>query len=485
MDGDGRRGVGGWVVVAVIAGVALLGGAVVAAVLFLRVSGTAVEAIPVHVGRVDASSVEASSVELDWETYAGTLGPNTRMFESRGVFYALSTAPGELDPGAFLPGYDTLYLSETGESWTSVPLGGVLEDRGRVWDLASAGGTLYMVGTAPSAVADADLMVVSTGDAGETFQTVSFPLLAPPPAGVDTFGSSVWPLVAAGDSTVVAMASVSYWVDWQPLVPPALMMGEVGVEQTADGLRVVSWGSGVEESECTVFDRVLGRCGTGGDASEVWRATWEELGVDRPPFQTFVFVSDAGGPFRAASEPPEGNIRLLRGGSGGFVAITGDGDVGRGVWTSVDGDRWVETDPIDRMGWIIDAGVVHGALVVVGHSPEGSAMIASSDDGGDSWSVTELGPSPEPGRGEEAFVEQAGVGPAGVAVAVSTVNAVGAVRHDLYVTTDLENWEVQAFSSNTWLSQIVVGDGRVFANLVDFRRLGPGSSMHQVAWLSP
>jgi hypothetical protein len=153
----------------------------------------------------------------------------------------------------------------------------------------------------------------------------------------------------------------------------------------------------------------------------------------------------------------------------GFLALVTDyvidGTTVASLWRSPDGTTWesVPVQPVGADGYVAAAGVVGDRVVlVVSQSAVAAAQVVTSTDGVD-WTAVRLTDVLGAAPGTAVFPQSAAVGPAGVAVAVSTDRTDGYSDVVLATSPDGIAWATQPLAelvgdANAWTGWMAVTD---------------------------
>ena len=366
-------------------------------------------------------------VVLEWYSIDGAVGwADSVVADSDGTFYALSTAPGR----AFTwPAPKALYRSTDGESWDAV----LLDDDVYARDMAVAGGTVYLISTAPSfgapLVAAPQTFVHVSDDAGDSWTSFELPTAASPPAGTQINWVDATMRITAGDHGVLATVNTNFYVDYWSLLPQPLLAGERGTEETPEGVRIIDY---------MIYEQAYMECeqamSDGGELPEICRRleegtleeaiveefTWADLGLSGPPSFAEMFLSTDGETFEQVAAPFESTrLEDLYATPLGFVAVEWTDFGGSRLWESPDGRSWSQAGdaPSLPLDWINTMGAYGGDTVYVG-SVRGVPTVAWQRAG--EWhevDLAELGFVDPQGN---SWLNRAAVGPLGVFITVQS-----------------------------------------------------------------
>ncbi len=145
-----------------------------------------------------------------------------RSIDGNGPVYALSTAPGDVEPNP-RDHSRVLWKSDDGIEWRSVSK---LGDDLFLSDLSSAGSRIYAVGTGPATASvpgqrpTADLVVGWSDDGGKTWRKAALPFDLQAIAGRSTSSGVSFTEVAGGPKGVVAVAVPYAVLDVTKMLPP-------------------------------------------------------------------------------------------------------------------------------------------------------------------------------------------------------------------------------------------------------------------------
>jgi hypothetical protein len=408
---------------------------------------------------------------FEWRATDATVTQQTAVFAgSDGVYYALGTAPGtrfEDYPDGDVP--QALYRSTDGMTWQSSALG----EKPWIADLSERDGVLYALGTAPGSRSDVTPRFGVSSDGGATWNEGDLPTTAAPPAGatVELESSSVQSSLAVGAGAMVATVRTNYWFDLDALLTPEeraqnmfASVGDAGIEVQApiepdrsclDNLRTEATApaAAVEPTpedlgaQCFVEPPVVRT----KPWSELGISGMQDLAVDE------MFVSNDGESWHAVSSPfAAGDYVEVTATPDGFFATgtrySRDGSDPETTFArSTDGEVW---EPFTTdVGSVSRAGVVGSSLVGVKEALGRGAHVATSGDGGSTWSTTDLGALVTDGNTNEVYVGAFDTGPLGVALTLSVPGAEGSAEF-LLTSRDGTTWTV------TPLSEIAAAVGR-------------------------
>jgi hypothetical protein len=442
---------------------------------------------------------------LQWSVLddQGEIGyARTTLVGDDGTIYQVSTAPGEAGADGSSP--QVLWSSTDGQEWQQIAPTDL-----SISDLAEHGGALYALGTAPSTttVDGADTVAGYSTDGGATWATAVLPVdLGPVETGVASFigGASV----VAGDAGVLAAVTTSRYLDPSSLLPADA--ASLGWETTAEGVTTFEEVSDPAVACPLVLDQVDPTGSTaplpardfadgdipagiptvtctpeGGEPTEYPLPmgpgdsfTWEELGVDPAVAAPLVdsgdssaqlFLSTDGQSFEAvdaAFAAGQDTLEVLDV-ADGFVALgiayDNQGATTTSLWHSADGRTWEAIDggPLAAANWVVGAGRVGDALVVVTGS-EHDPIVARTTDGV-TWQTTSVRELVGAADDDEVWTMAAGAGGAGLALSVSVTPA-SAARSETYVEPDvtiLTSPDGLAFASTPLVDVIGSNEGYI------------------------
>ncbi|HKX76444.1 MAG TPA: hypothetical protein VJR05_13750, partial [Acidimicrobiia bacterium] len=370
--------------------------------------------------------VAAVASDITWTSGEGTLGgfgPRVGVWAEEGAFYVLSTAPGLREIPGGVPPPLSIYQSQDGFEWSSIPLAGLGED---LWarELAHANSLLYILGTAPAAAdpTGVGMRVGVSADGGGTWDTQDLPIEVEPPAQA-LGGSGQTVQLAAGPAGALAAVSTSFFVDYSVLVPPEVLTPSSFVARTPEGLAVFDY-SHMESLERACASGNQGACtqlaNTAWEPNLRWSGTWEELGGEPAP-DAFIEVYHAppGGPFTEVETPFNTGYSLadLAAGADAFYAVGQIGGerfdraAGVEVWRSVDGINWEERGGIPAVDRVVAMGAVGSETVLVGVRDNPGQVVVASTTNGTEWEVIDLaGLLPAAAQGGGQWVNAAAMG---------------------------------------------------------------------------
>jgi hypothetical protein len=430
-------------------------------------------------------------VDLEWYAIDGSIGwADSVVADSDGTFYALSTAPGR----AFAwPAPKALYRSTDGESWDAI----LLDDDIYARDMAIAGGTVYLISTAPSfgnPVEAPQTLVHVSDDAGDSWARIELPTEAAPPAGAQTNWVDATMRIAAGEHGVLAAVNTNFYVDYWSLLPQQLLTGERGTEETPDGIRIVDYMvyeqayMECEQAMSSADDEIPEICrrleeGTLAEAI-IEEFTWADLGLSGPPSFSELFLSTDGETFEVIPAPFEGTrLGDLYATPLGFVAVEWMDFGGSRLWQSPDGRSWsqpgdVLTVPLD---WINTMGAYGGDTVYVG-SARGVPTVAWQRRG--EWHEVDLAGLGFVDPQGNSWVNQSAVGPLGVFLVVQSYDEVrGTEEARLFHGVAPDDWtevDLAGLMPGTgYISWIVIGTDQAVLR-AEIWDAGPPLNLHIV-----
>lgn len=413
---------------------------------------------------------QSGPLELEWTSSEGGVLTG-HAIEQRpvvaddGTIYALSTAPGGVDPlindrEDF--DRDTLYrLGENGE-WTSRSP----EQLGAEFtDLAAGSGLLYGVGTEPvTGGAGYRPVLSSSTDDGDSWDSTELPTIELPSDVVPwRIGSKVD--VAAKGSTAVAVVTTTFDIS-------AEVLERFGL-QPEDGFGYRRTSAGFEITATDSSDgRGVPSTGVGNDQLDdgvIGTVTWSDLGVDGPDdlSRTDVYIDGGSGWYQAATKLADLSYVSSVTSVGDEFVATGSGPmVGDRspmmAYASMDGSTWRKVATPSEYGTVVGLGDVW-----VSGSGNRSAL-AASVNGGESWTDVVVPADALPADSAIASYTLA-AGPLGLAVAVTDEDG-GQVKGVL-VTRDLQHWswfdlDGLGTEADQGPPSIIVGSDRVVVTLV-------------------
>jgi hypothetical protein len=247
------------------------------------------------------SQPTAAAADLAWRLVTGTVLVDSGHFTTAdGVTYELSTAPGTKISDGSTPVPQTLYATRDGVTFTQTPLGST------PWiaDLAESKGVLYAVSTAPgsqSGTTDYKLSTSSNGGAQWTDSPV--PVDFQTPASNISLTMATRVQVARGAHETVVVAEARYNMDLNSAL--SVPQGQ-GVEMTADGAQVVDY------STCKTNDPSGSKRNPAKEACEptvVSHHPWSEFGITDPGalHQQLALVRNDGGSWQPVKLPIDDN----------------------------------------------------------------------------------------------------------------------------------------------------------------------------------
>jgi hypothetical protein len=344
-----------------------------------------------------------------------------------GTTYDLSTAPGPLDPTKPSPQRATLYRSTDGQAWAQLALPNGLSASA----LATSGGNLYAVGTAPGG-GGVELMMATSTDGAATWHEARIPT---PRADLNArFPNEVRvspAVVTAGPSGVVAAVTVTAYPDISRMLPGDVLNNKAGWRLTATGVDVFS--SSSKGGGCTASvaanPSAAGSvvCFNGAAATIDKSFTWEQLGLDpalKPLIEgeVHVYTSSDGTTFEEASTAGltgTGIAGLIGSDDGYRMLVSVPNGIGLRQLRSLDGRTWATSGP-DIDGWTQALGRLNGKPAAVLGTSDGVRLLTAIPNGG--WASADLvAASGVPTtNGKPTGVQSAAFGPLGVVTILST-----------------------------------------------------------------
>src|SRR3990170_2352506 len=428
-----------------LASVAIAGAIGLAVVVF---TGTPAEVATEPTTKTTIATADAPVAgALSWQAVDATVGYSEELFATAGGFYALSTAPGVTREEDSARQLKAVYRSEDGTAWTHELLG----DELWVGDIAGSGPTLYAIGTAPSVASTQPEVtrarVGRSTDGGSSWSYTDLPSVATPPAnmGSVTYVSNST-RIAANTTSIVASVNTSYLVDYQALVPSQYRGDGYVVNPTPDGIQVIDQQL-LREAEMACED-AWQALDTDGDKTEkipepcqvldnpwddsasslvAFEASWTELGITDPDPLSFseLFVSQDGVNFDPVATPLV-NLAELFAVDDGFFALDWDANSSSmQIWRSTDARTWTRVEDLPPLDWIVAVGALRGGVAIVGTTSQGDstprAMVLWSPTGAAPWTQIDLAALlPAAVDGYEHWIDNADIGPLGIAVAVNS-----------------------------------------------------------------
>ena len=474
---------------------------------------------------------------LSWQAVDATVGYSEELFATAGGFYALSTAPGVTREEDSARQLKAVYRSEDGTAWTHELLG----DELWVGDIAGSGPTLYAIGTAPSVASTQPEVtrarVGRSTDGGSSWSYTDLPSVATPPAnmGSVTYVSNST-RIAANTTSIVASVNTSYLVDYQALVPSQYRGDGYVVNPTPDGIQVIDQQL-LREAEMACEDAWQALDTDGGQPDQIpepcqaldnprddsasglvaFEASWTELGITDPDPLSFseLFVSQDGVNFDPVATPLA-NLAELFAVDDGFFALNWDtNSSSMQIWRSTDARTWTRAEDLPPLDWIVAVGALRGGVAIVGTTSQGDstprAMVLWSPTGAAPWTQIDLAALlPAAVDGYEHWIDNADIGPLGIAVAVNSWYQAGSdgearradsgdtsttaapakeeyhqANHFLF-SSDLQAWSVTPVEdlnpagSDGYIDNISVGSDRVLARIGIFNGTGEPTSIQLI-----
>jgi hypothetical protein len=402
---------------------------------------------------VDYSNPDVVPSGFEWSTVTpGTgLAWSSSSVQLGGAVYSLSTAPAaETDPERGDVGPPSLYRSDDGAEWARVST----PDGVRVSSLATAGDTLYALGTAPAGGGTRDLVLSTSTDGASTWSNLTLPrdvaeLEARHPGKV--FVST--PRIVARDAThLVANIGVSANLDPSQYYPEMTEADRAyNSEWTAEGLVVRDMGeipceavtprgdAPPTDMECMAQAR---RAISDKDQGEVvFQETYDELGIDQElrgliGGQSITYVSDDGATFERVDVPlgaGEWTSDVLATADGYWMARGSTDDGGATILRSADGRTWaVDTTLPGSPG---ELGLLGDRVAVSLYDDSGNHVRVQQPGG--PWADLNLTSAVAPAEGYEAWMSEVAFGPLGLATVIGTSDEDGTSGESYIVhTTD-------------------------------------------------
>lgn len=438
-----------------------------------------------------------SAGDLDWYAIDSPIGFSTRLLASdTGSFYALSTIPGN---AAVWPIPKAIYKSGDGENWEIISL----DDTQSAHDMALAGDTIYLIGTAPATqnFQDApEVLISASSDNGDNWTQTLLPTNSGPPDGVPVQWANVSMRVGANRDAVVALVQSQYFLDYSRLVPSEFANPNFGFEAGADGVAVIDHraleelymscegedAAGIDIEEMSPECQAL----FNGDdsAGAIGFVTWEEMGLadgGQPVFSE-LFVSAGGGEFESIDSPfdPGSEVYSFHATATGFMGIESGRDSER-IWWSQDGRTWQEDEQLNDFDWIVNVGSTGGRTVVIGQSRNSPMAAWSNDDG--SWEFVDfndvLPVADVAGAGGEGgrWLTSAAAGPLGVAAVFQSFDELAGIETaEVVVGSSPEDWSLVRIDEITGMAGgysdwVAVGTDEVIIRYEVFTQFQPRS----------
>jgi hypothetical protein len=434
------------------------------------------------------STVSGGPVEmnLEWRAADATVVQRDAIFAgSDGVYYALATAPGtriEDYPQGNAP--QAIYRSSDGTTWeSSAP-----EDP---WmsSLRERDGVLYAIGTAPAANGDVETRVGMSTDNGDSFESVTLPTEATPPAvNLDLQLSNVLPHIAVGEDRMIATVTTSWWFDPDALLEPAEREQARFAQMTEEGVQIMDAGEVASpEAElsarprpefCPELETPAEEQPQCAKPEVVRTIPWSQLGLTSIDDLSVTewFTSTDGTNWQRMPAPYDGftTTELSATPHGFFASGSRWAYPGNTVETrlarTIDGETWqdiaADGEPFAYVGTI-------GTRLVAVRQGTGMQAV-TSDDGGTTWSPVDVGALIGITQPNDAYVAAFDAGPLGVAVVIDVFRPApagepptGDPASYLLTSPDGVSWSV------TTIADIAAEAGIAEPQTVDWVVVGP------------
>jgi len=226
-------------------------------------------------------------------------------------------------------------------------------------------------------------------------------------------------------------------------------------------------------------------------------------------------VSQDGASFDPVATPLV-NLAELFAVDDGFFALNWDtNSSSMQIWRSTDARTWTRAEDLPPLDWIVAVGALRGGVAIVGTTSQGDstprAMVLWSPTGAAPWTQIDLAALlPAAVDGYEHWIDNADIGPLGIAVAVNSWYQAGSdgearradsgdtsttaapakeeyhqANHFLF-SSDLQAWSVTPVEdlnpagSDGYIDNISVGSDRVLARIGIFNGTGEPTSIQLI-----
>jgi hypothetical protein len=248
------------------------------------------------------SQPSAAAADLAWRSVAGTILVDSAHFTTAdGVTYELSTAPGTAISDGSTPVPQALYATRDGATFTRTPLGSTPW----IGDLAESKGVLYAVSTAPgSQSGTTDYKLSTSSNGGAQWSDAQVPVDFTEPASNIPLTIATRVQVARGAHTTVVVAEARYNMDLNTALGVTGQDGK-GVEMTADGAQVVDYSTCKGNDPSVTAKGIRTAKGSGCQPTVVSTHPWSELGITDPAAlrQQVALIRNDGGSWETVKLP--------------------------------------------------------------------------------------------------------------------------------------------------------------------------------------
>jgi hypothetical protein len=430
---------------------------------------------PVGDGARVQSQPTAAAADLAWRSVTGTVLVDSGHFTTAGgVTYELSTAPGTNVSEGSTPVAQALYATRDGATFTATPLGATPW----IGDLSESKGVLYAVSTAPGSQSGAtDYKLSTSSNGGAQWASSQVPVDFTKPASNIPLTIATRVQVARGAHTTLVVAEARYNVDLSTALGVTGQDGR-GVEMTADGAQVVDY------SPCKGNDPRVAATGTPAAKRSNCGPTvlsthpWSEFGITDPAalHQQLALIQNDGGSWDPVKLPIGDNTAVtdVTATSTGFLmgeqVAPAPGAAYSGSSTrllsSTDGRTWTPLSPVDLPSAYSLA--IAGDRII--GTDETGSKLSVSVDAGATWTksqdIADLVGAP----GSTISGMSVDSGPLGFAAAVMVGVGTKSQRTFLLHSADGATWDVTDLGKvgapvGSYVSGVTVGADHIDVTL--------------------
>jgi hypothetical protein len=447
--------------VLLLSAAALAGGTI--AVVNVRPAG--------HGARVN-SQPTAAAADLAWRSVAGTVLVDSGHFTTAdGVTYELSTAPGTRD-GSSTPVPQALYATRDGATFTQTPLGST------PWiaDLAESKGVLYAVSTAPgSQSGTTDYKLSTSANGGAQWAESPVPVDFQTPASSIPLTIATRVHVARGAHETLVVAEARYNMDLGTALGVTGQDGR-GVEMTAEGAQVVDY-SACKANHPGVAASGVRAKGSNCQPTVVSTHPWSEFGITDPAalHQQLALIRNDGGLWQPVKLPIDDGTTVsdVTATSTGFLmveqvqpALGADPAITTKLLVSTDGRTW---SPLSAVAVPSAYSLAIAGDRIIGSDATGSKLYVSSDAGA-TWMTTQDIAALVHVSGSNMDNLSIDSGPLGFAAAVMTGVGTKSPHTFLLHSADGATWDVTDLGkvgapAGSYVSGVTVGADHIDVTL--------------------